>query len=75
MKKRRQITSYGRLILACLETKGMTVWELAQEVERRTGRFCNEKYIYKHLRGVPTPWPQALAIRSILGLKDKREER
>lgn len=73
MRKKRKITSYGRLILARMEAKGMTVWDLAQEVERRTGRFCDEHYIYKHLCGVPTPWPQAQAIRDVLGLKRKEE--
>lgn len=43
MRKRRHITSYGRLVLARMEAKGMTMYELAQEVERRTGRFCTEE--------------------------------
>jgi hypothetical protein len=73
MRKKRQITSYGRVVLARLEAKGMTVWELAQEVERRSGRFCTEKFIYNYVRGTPTPWPQDNAIRDILGLKRKEE--
>jgi hypothetical protein len=51
MRKRKHITSYGRLILARMEAKGMTLWDLAQEVERRTGIFCDEQYISNHLRG------------------------
>lgn len=71
MRKRRQVTSYGKLVLARLEAKGMTVWELAQEVERRSGRFCTEKFIYNYVRGTPTPYPQDNAIRDILGLRRK----
>ena len=71
MRKRRHITSYGRLVLARMEAKGMTMYELAQEVERRTGRFCTEEYIQKHIRGVPTPWPQREAIRAVLGIPKK----
>ena len=71
MRKKRKITSYGRLILARMEAKGMTLWDLAQEVERRTGKFCTEEYIMKHIRGVPTPWPQREAIREILGIPKK----
>ena len=71
MRKRRKITSYGRIVLARLEAKHMSLFELAQEVERRTGRFCTEEYIQKYIRGVPTPWPQDMAIREVLGLKRK----
>ena len=71
MRKKRKITSYGRLILARMEARGMTLWDLAQEVERRTGRFCTEEYIMKHIRGVPTPWPQREAIRAVLGIPKK----
>ena len=49
----------------------MSLFELAQEVERRTGKFCTEAYIQKYIRGVPTPWPQDMAIREVLGLKRK----
>ena len=73
MRKRRPITSYGRIVLARLEAKNMSLFELAQEVERRTGKFCTESYIQGYIRGVPTPWPQDNAIRAALGLK-RREE-
>ena len=73
MRKKRKITSYGRLILARMEARGMTVWELAEEVERRTGRFCTEKFIYNYVRGTPTPRVQNNAIRDILGLRRKEE--
>lgn len=72
MRKRKHITSYGRLILARMEAKGMTLWDLAQEVERRTGMFCDEQYISNHLRGVPTPWRQTQAIREAVGLPGRR---
>lgn len=74
MRKRQRITSYGRLILARMEARGMTLWDLAQEVERRTGRFCDEQYIYNHLRGTPTPWRQTQAIREAVGLPGRREQ-
>lgn len=73
MRKRRHITSYGRLILARMEAKGMTLWDLAQEVERRTGIFCDEQYISNHLRGTPTPWRQTQAIREAVGLLPRKE--
>ena len=48
MRKRRPITTYGRIVLARLEAKHMSLFELAQEVERRTGKFCTEEYIQKY---------------------------
>ena len=74
MRKRRHITSYGRLILARMEAKGMTLWDLAQEVERRTGRFCDERYIRNHLLGVPTPGRQTQAIREAVGIPGRRKQ-
>lgn len=73
MRKRRPITSYGRIVLARLEAKNMSLFELAQEVERRTGKFCTEEYIQRYIRGVPTPWPQDMAIRAVLGLQRRNE--
>lgn len=74
MLKKYHTGSLQRLsILARLEAKNMSLFELAQEVERRTGKFCTEEYIQKYIRGVPTPWPQDMAIRAVLGLK-RREE-
>ena len=73
MRKRRPITTYGRVVLARLEAKHMSLFELAQEVERRTGKFCTEAYIQKYIRGVPTPWPQDMAIRAVLGLQRRNE--
>ena len=73
MRKRRHITSYGRLILARMEAKGMTLWDLAREVEHRTGRFVTEEYIMGHIRGVPTPMAQTQAIREALGIPQRKE--
>lgn len=73
MRKRRPITSYGRVVLARMEAKNMSLFELAQEVERRTGRFCTEAYIQGYIRGSKTPWPQDMAIRAVLGLKRRDE--
>lgn len=73
MRKRRHTTSYGRMILARMEARGMTLWDLAQEVERRTGRFVTEEYIMGHIRGVPTPRAQTQAIREALGIPPRKE--
>lgn len=73
MKKRRPITSYGRLVLARMEAKNMSLFDLAQEVERRTGRFYTEAYIQGYIRGSHTPWPQDHAIRDVLGLQRRNE--
>lgn len=73
MRKRRPITTYGRVVLARMEAKNMSLVELAQEVERRTGKFCTEAYIQGYIRGMPTPWPQDGAIRDVLGLKRRVE--
>lgn len=73
MRKSRHITSYGRLILAQMDAKGMTLWDVAQEVERRTGRFVTEKYIMGHICGVPTPRAQTQAIREALGIPPRKE--
>lgn len=58
MRKRRPITSYGRVVLARLEAKHMSLFELAQEVERRTGKFCTEEYIQKYIRECPHRGPR-----------------
>ena len=69
MRKRRPITSYGRLVLARMKEKNLSLFDLAQEVERRTGRFCTEAYIRGYIRGSHTPWQQDNAIRDVLGLQ------
>ena len=73
MRKRRQITSHGRLVLARMEEKNLSMFDLAQEVERRTGRFCTEAYIQGYIRGSNTPWPQDHAIRAVLGLQRRND--
>lgn len=71
--RRRQITSYGRLVLERMREKNMSLSDLAQEVERRTGRFCTEAYIQGYIRGRHTPWPQDVAIRAVLGLQRRND--
>ena len=66
--RKRKLTKYGRKVAARLLEKGMTLEDLAEEVERRTGKFTDSFYLYDTLCGVPTPRDRVKAVREILEL-------
>ena len=71
MKRKKQPTRYGRLVMARMAERNIPLKGLSEEVERRTGRFCTEHFIYGHLCGIPAPWWLNRAIRDILELHKK----
>ena len=74
MGRQRKPTSYGRLVLSILKKRDMRLWELAEEVEAKTGRFVDANFLYNYLCGVPTPWRIREAVNEILGLKSNHKE-
>ena len=67
-RTRKRLTKFGRNVEARLLEKGMTLEELAEEVECRTGKFTDSFYLYDTLCGVPTPRDRVKAVREILEL-------
>ena len=69
--RKRKLTKYGRKVAERLLEKKMTLEELAEAVERRTGKFTDSFYLYGHLCGVPTPRDRVKAVREILEMHEQ----
>ena len=66
---RRRLTRFGIQVMSVLADRQIPLWQLAEMVEAKTGRFVTTEYLRNCLHGVPTPWYVMKAIREILNLR------
>ena len=71
MSRYKKLTPFGWQVSRRLEKRGLTISDLAEAVERMTGKFVTDHYILNALRGMPTPRRVLNAIREVLDLPEE----